>query len=235
LSGSVSAPLEAKRGIVRVAVRGVVKSYGATVALRGVDADLEAAKVTLIEGSNGSGKSTLLGIVGTVIRATSGTVDYEPLGDDRTQVRAEIGWLSHETLAYPDLTGRQNVELVARLHGLDAADAWAHAEERFELGAFARRPLRTCSRGQRQRVALARALVHAPSLVLLDEPTAGLDRAGVQRLIAVVEEEVKRGAVVAVVSHEPEVFADQARARITLERGRVVTRRADSSKASAEQ
>jgi ABC-type multidrug transport system ATPase subunit len=231
----VNAPLETKRGIVRVAVRGVVKSYGATVALRGVDADLEAAKVTLIEGSNGSGKSTLLGIVGTVIRATSGTVDYEPLGDDRAHVRAEIGWLSHETLAYPDLTGRQNVELVARLHGLDAADAWAQAEQRFELGAFARRPLRTCSRGQRQRIALARSLVHAPSLVLLDEPTAGLDRAGVKRLTIVVEEEVKRGAVVAVVSHEPEVFGDQARARITLERGRVVTRRGDSSAVPAAQ
>jgi ABC-type multidrug transport system ATPase subunit len=227
----VSASEEAKSGIVRVVARGIVKSYGATVALRGVDAVLEAAKVTLIEGSNGSGKSTLLGIVGTVIRATAGTVDYEPLGEDRTQVRAEIGWLSHETLAYPDLTGRQNVELIARFHGLDAADAWARAEERFELGAFARRPLRTCSRGQRQRVALARALIHAPSLVLLDEPTAGLDRSGVQRLIAVVEEEVRRGAAVAVVSHEPEIFKDQASARIVLERGRVITRNADDAQA----
>jgi ABC-type multidrug transport system ATPase subunit len=225
----VSAPEEAKSGVVRVVARGIVKSYGPTVALRGVDAVLDAAKVTLIEGSNGSGKSTLLGILGTVIRATSGTVDYEPLGDDRMLVRAEIGWLSHETLAYPDLTGRQNVELVARFHGLDAADAWARAEERFELGAFARRPLRTCSRGQRQRVALARALIHAPSLVLLDEPTAGLDRSGTRRLTTVVEEEVKRGAAVAVVSHEPEVFQDQASARIVLERGRVITRKADGA------
>lgn len=224
----MSVSLEAKGGIERVVARGIVKTYGATVALRGVDATLDAAKVTLIEGSNGSGKSTLLGILGTVIRATAGTVDYAPLGEDRARVRAEIGWLSHETLAYPDLTGRQNVELVARLHGLDAGEAWARAEERFELGAFARRPLRTCSRGQRQRVALARALIHKPSLVLLDEPTAGLDRGGVQRLMAVVEEEVKRGAAVAVVSHEPEIFRSQSGARIVLERGRVVTRKADS-------
>jgi ABC-type multidrug transport system ATPase subunit len=225
----VSAPPEAKQGIVRVVARGLVKTYGATVALRGVDATLEAARVTLIEGSNGSGKSTLLGILGTVIRATAGTVEYAPLGEDRARVRAEIGWLSHETLAYPDLTGKQNVELVARLHGLDAIETWARAEERFELGAFARRPLRTCSRGQRQRVALARALIHEPSLVLLDEPTAGLDRAGVLRLTSVVEEEVKRGAAVAVVSHEPEVFQAQAGARIVLERGRVMPRKAENS------
>lgn len=207
-------------------VEGVVKTYGSTVALRGVDATLEAARMTLIEGANGSGKSTLLGIIGTVIRPTSGKVRYEPLGDDRAEVRQAIGWVSHETLAYPDLTGRQNVELVARLHGMDAGEAWQRAEERFELGTFAKRPVRTCSRGQRQRVALARALIHEPALVLLDEPTAGLDKAGVQRLVRVIEEEVNRGAGVAVVSHEPEVFSGLAQARIVLERGKVIRAKA---------
>jgi len=206
-----------------VVARGIVKAYGSTVALRGVDATLEGGVLTLIEGANGSGKSTLLGVVGTVVRPTAGTVRYEPLvADNLTEVRREVGWVSHETLAYPDLTGRQNVELVARLHGLDALEAWRGAEERFELGAFARRPLRTCSRGQRQRVALARALLHEPSLVLLDEPTAGLDRGGVDRLLRVIEEEIRRGAGVAVVSHEPQVFRALASARIVLERGRVL-------------
>jgi heme exporter protein A len=214
---------DGERVITRVVASGIVKTYGSTVALRGVDATLEGGQLTLIEGANGSGKSTLLGVVGTVIRPTAGLVRYEPLADDDpSEVRRQVGWVSHETLAYPDLTGRQNVELVARLHGLDAADAWRRAEERFELGTFARRPLRTCSRGQRQRVALARALIHEPSLVLLDEPTAGLDRAGVERLVGVIEEEVGRGAGVAVVSHEPEVFRALAKARIVLERGRVL-------------
>lgn len=222
MSTPVAIAVAAPRGIERVVAQGIIKTYGPTMALRGVDATIERARVTLIEGSNGSGKSTLLGVLGTVIRATSGQVHYEPLGEDRTAVRSQIGWLSHETLAYPDLTGRQNVELVARLHGLDAAEAWSRAEARFELGAYARRPLRTCSRGQRQRVALARALIHEPTLVLLDEPTTGLDRGGVQRLLAVVEEEVKRGAAVVVVSHEPEVFGAPSSARIVLERGKVV-------------
>jgi ABC-type multidrug transport system ATPase subunit len=200
--------------------RGIVKGYGSTMALRGVDVTLSAG-LTLIEGANGSGKSTLLGVLGTVIRPSAGYVRYDPLGEDRALARAAIGWLSHETLAYPDLSGRQNVELVARLHGLDAVEAWSRAAERFELGAFTSRPVRTCSRGQRQRVALARALIHEPSLVLLDEPTAGLDRTGVSRLIKVVGEEVARGALVAVVSHEPEVFREMAGSRVVLERGRV--------------
>ncbi|MEJ7728451.1 MAG: ATP-binding cassette domain-containing protein [Polyangiaceae bacterium] len=167
------------------------------------------------------------------MRATSGTVVYEPISphdvrdlsaDELARVRGEVGWVSHETLAYPDLTGRQNVELAARFQGLERAAAWAEARERFDLGSFAERPLRTCSRGQRQRVALARALVHRPSLVLLDEPTAGLDKPGVERLREVVRGEVERGAVVVVVSHEPEVFLgfEGVVARVRLDRGRVV-------------
>jgi len=207
--------------LVRVVGRGLVKSYGASVALRGVDITVERAGLTLIEGSNGSGKTTLLGILGTVVRPTSGTVEYEPY-DGWDDARAIVGWVSHETLCYPDLTGKQNIELAARLHGLDPEETWAGAVTRFELGPFASRAMRTCSRGQRQRVALARALVHSPELVLLDEPTTGLDRAGTERLLRVVEEEVARGAAVVVVSHEPDMFREGARLTVVLERGRSV-------------
>jgi heme exporter protein A len=215
--------MERKDAVTRVVVEGVAKAYGSMLALRGVDAEFGAHALTLIEGSNGSGKSTLLGVIGTVIRASSGRVRYEPFEeDDVLAVRSRLGWVGHETLAYPDLSGRQNIELAARIQGLDATDAWERARERFELGSFALRPIRTYSRGQRQRVALARALVHAPSVVLLDEPTTGLDKAGVARLLTVVSEEVAGGAVVMVATHEPEVFRDHVNARVRLERGRVV-------------
>lgn len=210
-------------GITRVITKGLVKTYGFTVALRSVDVTIDKARLTLIEGANGSGKSTLLGILGTVIRPTSGSITYEPLGNDLDEVRREVGWLSHESLTYPDLSGRENIELAAKLVGMPLADVWDGVAERFELGAFALRPVRTYSRGQKQRVALARALVHAPSLVLLDEPTAGLDKAGVTRLLTVVDDEVARGAAVVVVSHEPELFRERARARWVLERGKVVS------------
>jgi ABC-type sugar transport system ATPase subunit len=153
----------------------VSKSFGAVRAVVDVSLELPAATLVVIEGPNGSGKSTLLGMVGTLIRPTSGRIDYGALGTGIAAVRSRIGWLGHDTLCYPDLTGRENIELAARLAGADVAAAWTRSAQRFAIGDFASRPMRTASRGQRQRVALARALAREPGLLLLDEPLSSLD------------------------------------------------------------
>ncbi len=205
-----------------VELHGVTKTYGPVRALVGVSWRFKAGRVTVVTGPNGSGKSTLLSIVGTLTRPTSGRVDHGELGRHRDQVRGTLGWLGHESLCYPDLTGRQNIQLAAQLLGCDPDEAFARAVERFDLGAFANRPFRTYSRGQRQRTALARALVHAPRLLLLDEPTTGLDAAASARLTTLVREEAVQGAVVIVVTHDA-AFADAvADEALTLERGRPV-------------
>ncbi len=220
--GASGTSAAAPAAVTRIELDRVVKTFGSTAALRGVNGVITAGRLMLIEGANGSGKSTLLKILGTILKPTSGSVRYVPLGTERALVRAHIGWVSHEALAYADLSGRANVELAAAFHGIAAEVAWERAGERFELGRFAERPLRTNSRGQRQRVALARALVHQPGVVLLDEPTTGLDRAGVKRVVSIVSEEVTKGRLVVVVSHEPEIFEHLDPARIVLERGRLV-------------
>ncbi|HZU82503.1 MAG TPA: ABC transporter ATP-binding protein [Polyangiaceae bacterium] len=202
---------------------GVTKTYGPVRALVGVTCRFGPGAVTVVRGPNGSGKSTLLALVGTLARPTSGVIDHGELGRTRRAVRRSLGWVGHESLCYLDLSGRQNIELAARLHGRDPAGAYRAAVERFELGAFAERPVRTYSRGQRQRVALARALVHAPGLLLLDEPTSGLDRASTDRLTATIRDEAARGAVVVVVTHDEGFAATLGGHVVTLERGRVVS------------
>ena len=174
----------------------------------------------MVMGANGSGKSTLLAIVGTLARVTSGRVDHGDLGRTRGEVRATLGWLGHESLCYPDLSGRENIELAARLHGRDPGAAFARAAERFDLRGHAERAVRTYSRGQRQRVALARALVHEPRLLLLDEPTTGLDATSVDRLGVVVREEARRGATVVVVTHDAGFASSIGDETVELERGR---------------
>ena len=200
----------------------MTKTYPPAVrALRGVSAQFVSGKVSVVLGANGSGKSTLLAIVGTLAAATSGKVSHGALGKTRESVRRSLGWLGHDALCYADLTGRENIELSARLHGIAADAAFELARERFSLAAFAERPFRTYSRGQRQRVALARALVHEPMLLLLDEPTTGLDKAGVNILEGVVRAEAKRGAAVVVVTHDEAFATSVGDERLLLERGEV--------------
>ncbi len=204
--------------IETVDVLGVTKRYGATAALRGLTARFTTG-LTIIEGPNGSGKSTLLGVVAQIVKPSSGTVVYGPKAGE--SVREQMGWLGHDLLCYADLTGRQSVELAAELAGLDPDETWQRATERFELGGFCERKIRTNSRGQKQRVALARAFSHAPSLVLLDEPTTGLDRRGIARHTGLLHEELKRELVLLLVTHEPDVFTDLPSRRLILDRGRV--------------
>lgn len=204
-----------------VRLRRVTKTYGPVRALVGVDVTFAASKVTAVLGTNGSGKSTLLAIVGTLTRPTSGVIAHSDLAG-AADVRRVLGWVGHASLCYPDLTGAENLRLAAELHGCPREEALLEAKERFELGGFMDRPFREYSRGQRQRISLARALVHHPTLLLLDEPTTGLDSAGVARLVSVVRDEAARGATVIVVSHDERFAKDVAEDTLRLERGRVV-------------
>jgi heme exporter protein A len=211
-----------------VVMQRVTRHFGSTVALKGIDASFQAGQITSLEGPNGSGKSTILGILGTTLLPSRGTVLYNAKSVEPAEIRGEIGWLSHETHCYPDLTPRVNLQLAASLYGVREA-AWEAAAARFGVDAFAERMFRRLSRGQRQRVALARAMVHAPSLLLLDEPTNGLDTDGVERLVSAISEEARRGCIVVLVTHDTMLAERVAARRLYLERGRLRTDPRDAS------
>lgn len=209
--------------VSRIEVRAVSRRFGATLALRQVSTEFQAGTLTFLEGPNGAGKSTLLAIVGTVLRPSSGSVWYEPLGADPELARRHIGWVAHDSHCYRELSGRRNIELVGQIHGVSRlSEHVARVIARVGAEAFADRPVGTLSRGQRQRIALARALVHSPGVLLLDEPWTGLDYASVDRLEAVIREEVARGSLVIAVTHGAGT-AERLGARcVRIEAGRVV-------------
>lgn len=207
----------------RVRIVQVTKLFGPTPALRGATLELAAGQITVLTGPNGAGKSTLLNIIGTALRPTRGHVDYfDGTGVllTRTQVRAQLGWVSHTSHCYAELSGKQNVELAAELQGVGIQN-YERVAARVGLAKFALRPLSTLSRGQTQRVALARALVHDPNLLLLDEPWTGLDQNSARLLETIVLEEAERGALVAVVSHEPGLVERLSARRVHIAGGQV--------------
>jgi len=208
----------------RVEGRQLVKTYGPTIALSGVDVSLAAGEITAIEGPNGSGKSTLLSLLSLLARPTRGQLAFGAYDPLRTpSLRGRIGLVAHAAMVYPDLSGDENLALTAALYGVSAEPQELSAlRERFELGVFMQRPARTYSRGQLQRLSLARALVHAPRLLLLDEPSTGLDGRGVERLIEVMRAERTRGAIVVLVTHDAPLAEAVADRRVRLRQGRVV-------------
>lgn len=201
-------------------VRGVTRRFGSTWVLRGVDATFEAGSVVVLEGSNGAGKSTLLSIIGGLLEPNSGAVLWQPGGTKVGDAREDLGWVGHDASCYRDLTTRENVSLVAGMHGL-GDDAVEVSLGRVGAQSLAACRLGTLSRGQKQRVALARAIVHRPKLLLLDEPFTGLDLQGMDNLEGVLREECRRGALLIVVSHDRELAGRLGARRVRLERGRV--------------
>ena len=205
--------------IKRIRVEGVTKLFGSTAALRGVSAVFEAGSISFLEGGNGAGKSTLLAIMGTVLKASRGVVQYGELGLDRRMVRAQLGWVAHDSHCYRDLTAQENVALAARMYGMEPSAAWSSVASRLDIVGFANRRVGTLSRGQKQRVAIARALVHRPGVLLMDEPWSGLDQRACSRLVELLGEERDRGAIVIAVSHVAEHAARLGARRLRLERG----------------
>ncbi len=189
---------------------GVTKVLGSSRVLRGVDAEFAAGAVHVIEGPNGSGKSTLLAILGGRMRPLAGRALLQRGGvavAEGAALRRTVGWLGHELGLYGDLDVFANVALHAKLRGLDAEASWSTVAGSFAIEPLRDRRVRELSRGQRQRVALARTMIGNPPVLLLDEPSTGLDASAVARLADQVRVVVERGAIVVAVTHDP-VFAD---------------------------
>ena len=205
--------------ICELLAQGIVHRFGSSTVLRGVEASFREGSISVLEGANGAGKSTLLGILGGLIRPSSGIVECLPMRQEPPDLRAQFGWVGHESFSYRDLTGRENVELTAKLYS--KGGTWEQVSERVGATALETRRLGTLSRGQKQRIALGRALVHNPDVLLLDEPFSGLDVEGTALLERVLREERSRGTIVIAVSHDPGFCERLDAIRWQLKNGRI--------------
>jgi ABC-2 type transport system ATP-binding protein len=163
-----------------IEARGLMKRFGKTTALDGLDLSAEPGQVVAVLGPNGAGKTTFVRAVATLLRPDAGSLQvagYDALREPAA-VRRVIGLAGQFAAVEPAMTGRENLEMVARLFGLERRAAKLSAQsvlEQLGLTEAADRLARTYSGGMRRRLDLGASLVGAPRLLLLDEPTTGLD------------------------------------------------------------
>jgi ABC-2 type transport system ATP-binding protein len=183
-------------------VRGLVKRYGDLTAVDGVDLTVAEGDVYGYLGPNGAGKTTSLRMMLGLIRPTEGTVRLFGR-DPQDGVRAleGVAGFVEEPRFYPYLTGRRNLELLAAFDGGGAAERIGEVLDLVELTDRAQDKVRGYSHGMRQRLGIAASLLRAPRLLLLDEPTTGLDPAGMRDMRALVRRLADSGMTVVLSSH----------------------------------
>ncbi|RSM40772.1 DUF4162 domain-containing protein [Amycolatopsis balhimycina DSM 5908] len=206
-----------------------MKTYGSTRALDGVDLDIPAGRVLGLLGPNGAGKTTTVRILTTLLRPDSGSArvaGYDVLAEP-DQVRRRIGLSGQYAAVDENLTGFENLYMVGRLYGRRKAAARSRAREllaRFQLEEAADRPAKGYSGGMRRRLDLAGALVAEPTVVVLDEPTTGLDPGGRLDTWEVIKELVADGTTVLLTTQYLEEADQLADSIVVIDHGRVIAR-----------
>jgi ABC-2 type transport system ATP-binding protein len=210
-----------------IEARGLTKRFGDVQALDGLDLVAESGEVTAVLGPNGAGKTTFVHAVATLVRPDSGELRVGGIDvcAESARVREIIGLAGQFASVEPAMTGRENLQMVARLFGLSRTAAGAAATavlERLGLVDAGDRLVRTYSGGMRRRLDLGASLVGRPQLLLLDEPTTGLDPRGRTDLWDAIRGLVADGTDILLTTQYLEEADELARHVVIIDRGRVI-------------
>jgi len=179
---------------------GITKRFEGIRAVSNVNLKVFPGDFLTIFGPNGAGKTTLLRIIASLTQPTVGHIEFSE--ENVNKGRAQVGYVSHQSFLYNELTGFENLEFYGNLY--DFREPRTRASEmliKMGLEKVGQRLVREYSRGMKQRLTLARALLHAPSLLLLDEPYTGLDQHGSRLLTSILRNVKEEGSTVILITH----------------------------------
>ncbi len=205
-------------------LQGLRRTFGTIKALDDLSFDVPSGHVVGFLGPNGAGKTTAMRAIFGLTDLDAGVVRWNgaPVGQPE---RRRFGYMPEERGLYPDMLVGEQVEYLGRLHGLHAADAARSAQswlDRLGLADRAGSKVEALSHGNQQRVQLAAALVHDPELLVLDEPLAGLDPAGIEAIGQVLVERAGAGCCVLFSSHQLDLVEDLCEQVTIIDHGRLV-------------
>jgi ABC-2 type transport system ATP-binding protein len=221
---------------ILIEARDLSRRYGANVAVSGLNLTLRKGEILGLLGPNGAGKSTTMKMLSGCLAPTEGEVKINgiSLAENPKAAKASLGYLPEQPPLYPELTVDEFLEFCAGLHGIASADRLAavtRAKQACGLGDVAQRLIHNLSKGYQQRVGLAQAIIHRPPVIILDEPTVGLDPIQIREIRALIKELGQSHSVILSSHILPEIQAVCSRVMI-VNKGRAVY--AESIEATAQ-
>jgi heme exporter protein A len=207
-----------------VDLQNIARRFARRWVLRGASLQVPPGQIIALLGRNGSGKTTLLRVIATTLRPTrgTGTVYGKQLVKEADEVRECVGVLGHHAGIYDDLTASENLRFATRMAGMHVPrELILDALQQVGLGDEAKERARGFSAGMRRRLALARLLLRPPRLLLLDEPYAAFDQAGIDFVNTFVQKTAAEGGAAIIVTHDPARVAEITKRMVTIVGGRI--------------
>lgn len=210
-----------------VQIENVTKSFGDKIALRNVTFSVPSGQICGLLGPNGAGKTTLFRLLMGIVKATEGKlfIDGRDAFEDRVEVKRLIGFLPDEPVFYSYLSGREVLELSAAMHGLDVRSAMDHIAPliaKLRLADDIDNYAEDYSRGMKKKLGLLLAMVHQPRLLVLDEPTNGLDVESTHLFYDLIFEKVAQGTTILFSTHLMDHVTRLCSHAVVINEGRVV-------------
>ena len=210
-----------------ISAEGLVKRFGATLAVDGVDLEVPRGAIYGLLGPNGAGKTTVVRLLTTLLRLDGGraSIDCIDLATDPNRVRTLIGLTGQYAAVEERLTARENLDLIGRLYHLPRGHVrtrGAELLERFDLADAADRVVKGYSGGMRRRIDIAMSLIARPSVLFLDEPTTGLDPRSRQAMWGLIEELGEDGTTVLLTTQYLDEADRLAERIVVIDTGRVI-------------
>lgn len=201
-----------------ISVSNLTKSYGGIYALKNLNLEISPGEFVVLFGPNGAGKSTLLKILSTVLKPTEGYIAISDIASDNlTDARSKIGFVSHESYLYENLTAYENLVFFGRLYGLrKPAERAVFLLDKMHISNRAHDLVKNYSQGMKQRIALCRAVIHDPCILYLDEPFNSLDLPGINIIINLLKELKSDHKTILMSTHNYEQSIDLADRTLVL-------------------
>ena len=213
--------------MVMIEVSKVSKSYGSLQAVDGLNLTIENGASFGLLGPNGAGKSTSISMLSGLFPPDQGSIRIggHDLWSNPMAARRLMGIVPQDVALYPALSAQENVAFFGRLHGMNGSALRKRCQEVLELVGLwdrAKEPIKTYSGGMKRRINIAAGLIHSPQLLLLDEPTVGVDPQSRRAILDVIKELNSSGMTVLYTSHYMEEVAELCRYIAVMDRGRII-------------